>query len=72
MNTHAQIRPVSTGLSYPKPVEQILRNPAILLAWYRRAQSRIALSKLDQRLLDDIGISAKDAAAEAHKPFWKD
>lgn len=72
MNSHAHIQPISTGLSYPKPVKQILQNPTILLAWYRRTQSRIALSKLDQHLLDDIGISAKDAKMEARKPFWKD
>lgn len=37
----------------------------------RRAQQRRALSLLDRRLLDDIGVSPEGAQAEARKPPWR-
>jgi uncharacterized protein YjiS (DUF1127 family) len=40
------------------------------LVWQQRASTRRALARLDSRLLDDIGVSAKNANAETHKPFW--
>jgi uncharacterized protein YjiS (DUF1127 family) len=36
-----------------------------------RSRQREALSKLDDRLLDDIGVTRQQANAEAAKPFWK-
>jgi len=72
MNSHVQAIPVATQHTYPRPIEQFMQNPLILLAWYRRAQSRIALSKLDAHLLNDIGVSAQCADVETRKPFWKD
>jgi uncharacterized protein YjiS (DUF1127 family) len=36
-----------------------------------RSRQREALSKLDDRLLDDIGVTRRQANAEAAKPFWK-
>lgn len=36
-----------------------------------RSRQREALSKLDDRLLDDIGVTRRQASAEAAKPFWK-
>lgn len=38
--------------------------------WARRARTRAALAKLDNAALADIGISYREANAEAHKPFW--
>jgi len=47
-------------------------------AWIRvlkhahdRWQQRQALLDLDDRLLDDIGITRKQAEREASKPFWQ-
>jgi uncharacterized protein YjiS (DUF1127 family) len=39
--------------------------------WASRARQRRALSRLDDRLLRDIGVSPYDAADEADKPFWR-
>jgi uncharacterized protein YjiS (DUF1127 family) len=40
-------------------------------AYAERRQQRRALSRLDHRLLDDIGLTPSDAMREADKPFWK-
>jgi uncharacterized protein YjiS (DUF1127 family) len=46
-----------------------------LLRWYARCSARSrqrqALAQLDDRLLDDIGVTRQQALAEASKPFWK-
>lgn len=36
-----------------------------------RARQREALSSLDDRLLDDIGVTRQQANVEAAKPFWE-
>lgn len=38
--------------------------------WNQRVRQRQALAKLDDRLLEDVGISRPAAAIEANKPFW--
>jgi uncharacterized protein YjiS (DUF1127 family) len=35
------------------------------------SRQREALSGLDDRLLEDIGVTRQQAKAEAAKPFWK-
>ncbi len=40
--------------------------------WMQRSRSRRSLSELDQRLLDDIGMTQFQAAKEAKKAFWQD
>lgn len=43
--------------------------------WYARclarSRERRALAQLDDRALKDMGITRKQANAEAAKPFWK-
>ena len=39
--------------------------------WLNRSHQRRDLAKLDQRMLDDIGYSKKEASEEMSKPFWK-
>jgi uncharacterized protein YjiS (DUF1127 family) len=36
-----------------------------------RSRQRQALSQLDDRLLEDIGVTRQQAIAEAAKSFWK-
>ncbi len=43
----------------------------LVTTWRRRLRQRDDLMKLDQRLLDDIGVSRGDAAAEWRKPLWR-
>lgn len=49
------------------------RKPGILglvLRWLDRSTQRGRLQELDDRLLQDIGVSREDALAEAKRPFW--
>ncbi|NNE79529.1 MAG: DUF1127 domain-containing protein [Silicimonas sp.] len=39
-------------------------------AWYSLISQRRTLSKLDDHLLDDIGISREAARKEARRPVW--
>lgn len=50
---------------------RLLAEPTELLGeWSARERQRRRLAELDDRLLDDIGISREAAAAEAAKGFW--
>jgi uncharacterized protein YjiS (DUF1127 family) len=43
---------------------------AMLFAWHERARQRRELLSLNDRELQDIGISRADAVGEGDKPFW--
>ena len=60
------LRPVSRSLS------SILRLTFNRLRlWRTRARQRRALARLDDRLLDDIGLTREDARRETSKWFWQ-
>ena len=40
--------------------------------WAARSRQRRALQSLDERLLDDIGLTREQAQNEASKFFWQD
>ncbi|MBI1776577.1 MAG: DUF1127 domain-containing protein [Proteobacteria bacterium] len=42
-----------------------------LLLWQRRASERRHLLSMDDRLLQDLGVSRLDVEFEASKPFWR-
>jgi uncharacterized protein YjiS (DUF1127 family) len=42
----------------------------MLYHWQTRAEQRYRLAEMDQRALEDIGLSRGQALAEARKPFW--
>jgi uncharacterized protein YjiS (DUF1127 family) len=39
--------------------------------WRERVRQREALKRLDDRLLDDVGLSREQARRETAKPFWR-
>ena len=43
----------------------------LIKLWKNRYRQRKALVKLDQRLLDDIGLTFQQAKQEIEQPFWK-
>lgn len=45
---------------------------ALWSVWTARRATRRALLRLDPHLLQDIGLSPRDAAEETAKPFWQD
>ncbi|MBT5898065.1 MAG: DUF1127 domain-containing protein [Rhodospirillaceae bacterium] len=44
---------------------------ALVVVWRNRARQRRRLAALDDHLLDDLGLSRADVAAECAKPFWR-
>ncbi|HJU17331.1 MAG TPA: DUF1127 domain-containing protein [Stellaceae bacterium] len=51
------------------PVERAL---ATLREWRRRSRGRADLAALDDRMLQDIGITRAEAEFLSHKPFWRE
>jgi uncharacterized protein YjiS (DUF1127 family) len=45
---------------------------ATLRVWRRRLRERDQLSRMDDRLLKDIGITRAEALRLSDKPFWKE
>ena len=41
-----------------------------LMGFVALGRQRAALAKLDQHLLDDIGVGAREAYEESTKPVW--
>lgn len=54
-------------MSLAAPRGPLLQRLDAVMALHR---SRVRLAELDPRLLDDIGLSAKDASIEANRPIW--
>lgn len=48
-----------------------VRTADMLLAWLERTRQRRLLVTLDDRMLDDIGLSRSDVLRESDKPFWR-
>ena len=43
----------------------------LLRRWGQRHRQRCDLAELDDRLLDDIGVTRERAEKELRKPFWR-
>ncbi len=72
-----------THITYNTETQALLSRPAIteakslflraaqaLWVWQSRADSRNALAKLDDHMLEDIGLTRADVMRETRKPFW--
>ena len=44
---------------------------AIWREWRRRSRDREKLAALDDRMLQDLGITRAEAEILSHKPFWR-
>ncbi len=62
---------LSTLTALP-PVSRLLVAAALMLAqWEDRRRTRLALDRLTDQQLRDIGLTARSAVSEAAKPFWR-
>ena len=43
----------------------------LLILWRQRVNQRRALARLDDKMLQDIGIDKANAMLEIVKPFWR-
>jgi uncharacterized protein YjiS (DUF1127 family) len=78
----SQPRSQAIAQSVPRPVPQHDAVEALvdathwvfntLRTWRRRARERDQLARLDDRMLQDIGITRAEALHLSDKPFWKD
>ncbi|MEZ5813006.1 MAG: DUF1127 domain-containing protein [Rhizobiaceae bacterium] len=72
---HEQARTASGKLAtfvrrLPHGETLLERLTAVLDAWVDRRRSRIALSRLNDDQLADIGLTRGRARSEASRPFW--
>lgn len=51
-----------------RPIRHLL---ATLRRWHHRSRQRTALSELDDRMLNDIGLTRADVTREIRKSFWR-
>tara|TARA_R110002020_G_scaffold98861_14_gene235103 strand:- start:281 stop:478 length:198 start_codon:yes stop_codon:yes gene_type:complete len=49
------------------PPEALVHRPSRLLAWLDRQRQRAALARLDDRMLDDIGVTRDEAVVESRR-----
>ena len=66
------VSPQFTAKDLLHPIRWLRQIGPLLAFWAAWAQQRRALSRLDARLLRDIGVNHYDAKREAEKPFWRD
>jgi uncharacterized protein YjiS (DUF1127 family) len=66
---HSGFRP-TTGerLSFSGMLVRLAETVAVGL---ERRRQRLALGRLDDRMLRDIGLTSADVEGEVSKPFWK-
>jgi len=73
-------RPARRGGPAPNaPIPRNVRTPihpvaaawVLVALWIERMHQRHALAALDDKMLQDIGITRYDAARECGKPFWR-
>ena len=69
--SNTQSRPPVAALAGTGLAQRLAAAFALIGTWHDRARQRRELSRLDERLLRDIGVSRYDALAEARKPFWR-
>ena len=60
-----------SAVVYPTSKAQPLSLLATALLWRRRAKTRNQLARLNERQLQDVGLSLEQRNAEVAKPFWR-
>jgi uncharacterized protein YjiS (DUF1127 family) len=69
---HAGVPGAGLGLRLAAALAGAARGGAAALRlWRERARQRRQLAAMDDRLLQDIGLSRAQVEAEFQKPFWR-
>ena len=62
---------LSAHTTLPAPSRIAVQVAWCYLLWTQRRKSRVRLRELDDHMLNDIGLSPREAFDEARKPFWR-
>lgn len=72
LHPHHHTLPLALVGRAVEPLEGLARHAADMVrVWHDRWVTRHHLVDLDDRLLDDIGLTRGDVVHEAEKPFWQ-
>lgn len=77
--TYASLKKRATVVPVIDPIVNVALAALTLLAgfprlprqWRQRASDRRHLSKLDDHVLSDVGLTRQEVIDEAAKPFWR-
>ncbi len=68
IRAHAETRDTGDVIDL---ISQGVRNALVLIeVWRETARQRRALSRLDDRMLNDIGLTREQVTRELGRPFW--
>ncbi|MEM6480999.1 MAG: DUF1127 domain-containing protein [Pseudomonadota bacterium] len=71
MSHRAALAQLSARSSLPAVSRVAVRIAWVCAVWVHRRRSRNHLADLDPRMLNDIGMTPREAHTEAHKWFWR-
>jgi len=62
----------NSARAYSQQSALVTRFVRVFAAWSERYRARRALSRLDEHMLRDIGLSQNEARREVARRFWQD
>ncbi|MAC82389.1 MAG: hypothetical protein CML66_30540 [Rhodobacteraceae bacterium] len=68
--TARTLSPLAAAPRLPLTALFAVKVATLITQWDHRYRSRNDLARLEDHLLDDIGMTRKDAMKEAKRPFW--
>lgn len=69
-SSHATLAVVGLDDRTARGASWLRQAARVAAAWHERAQQRRQLQSLDNRMLQDLGLTRADVDAEVAKPFW--
>ena len=69
--TAHDLTPLAAAPSLPLAAVLAVKIATVITEWHYRKRSRNALARLDDHMLEDIGLTYRQARTEARRPFWQ-
>ncbi|MCH2077164.1 MAG: DUF1127 domain-containing protein [Rhodobacteraceae bacterium] len=66
-----RLRTLENAPRIPVPAAILVAAAVMIVKWSNRQRTRQHLSRLDRRMLTDIGVTEAQARIEADKRFWQ-